>query len=100
MRKKKIRKVFSLEGMTNSEDNETRLHPTVEPEDLATRELINTGLQKLPEKYRLPVVLKDIDGLSYEEMTDVMQCGMGTVKSRLSRGRTMLRTYLEPLLEA
>jgi RNA polymerase sigma-70 factor (ECF subfamily) len=71
----------------------------VEPRETETRDLIDSGLQRLPEKFRIPVILKDMNGLSYEEMAEVMQCEMGTVKSRLSRGRNMLRVYLKPLLE-
>ena len=70
------------------------------PEDDSAKELVNKGLQQLPEKFRIPIILKDIDGLSYEEMAEVMQCEVGTVKSRLSRGRAMLRKILAPLLDA
>jgi len=47
----------------------------------------------LPEQ-RLVIVLSDIQGLSYEEIAQVTGCSLGTVKSRLSRGRTHLRDYL------
>jgi RNA polymerase sigma-70 factor (ECF subfamily) len=57
------------------------------------------GLQTLPEKFRTAVVLKDIEGLSYDEIADVMQCELGTVKSRISRARAMLRKALKPLME-
>ena len=72
---------------------------SVPPEDRDTQELIALGLQSLPEKFRTAVVLKDIDGLSYEEIAEVMQCELGTVKSRISRARSMLRKALKPLLE-
>ena len=57
------------------------------------------GLQTLPEKFRTAVVLKDIDGLSYEEIAEVMKCELGTVKSRISRARAMLRKALKPLMD-
>lgn len=99
MRKQKLRRSISLHALLEARDKEVAMKTSVEPQEHETRELIDRGLQRLPEKYRIPVVLKDVEGLSYEEMADVMQCEMGTVKSRLSRGRTMLRVYLKPLLD-
>lgn len=99
MRKRKLRRVFSLQTLMETHDKEVIMKTTVHPHEHETRELIDRGLQRLPEKYRLPVILKDMEGLSYEEMADVMRCELGTVKSRLSRGRSMLRNYLRPLLE-
>jgi len=55
---------------------------------------VEEALGRLPEDYRLAVVLRDVHGLSYEEMAAVMQCPLGTVKSRLSRARGMLRDIL------
>lgn len=57
-------------------------------------EEISRGLAQLPPDQRLAVVLSDIQGLSYEEMAQAMDCSVGTVKSRLSRGRAQLRDYL------
>ena len=57
-------------------------------------EQIQKGLARLPSKHRLAVILSDIQGLSYEEIAQVMACLLGTVKSRLSRGRAQLRDYL------
>ena len=100
MRKRKFRKLFSLHSMLEESDKELIAKSSLPPHDNSAHELVTLGLQKLPNKFRLPVILKDIDGLSYEEMAEIMQCQMGTVKSRLSRGRTMLREILRPLLEA
>lgn len=99
LRKRKVRRMFSLQTMLDSSDKEFHAKITVHPEDKEAQELIAAGLQALPEKFRLPVVLKDIDGLSYEEIAEVMQCEIGTVKSRLSRARAMLRESLRPLLK-
>lgn len=99
LRKRKVRRMFSLQTMLDSSDKEFHAKITVHPEDKEAQEIIAAGLQSLPEKFRLPVVLKDIDGLSYEEIAEVMQCEIGTVKSRLSRARAMLRESLKPLLK-
>lgn len=68
------------------------------PEDHALRqevaELIAGQLLRLSEDQRLVVTLADLQGLSYEEIAQVMNCSLGTVKSRLSRGRSNLRDLL------
>ncbi len=56
--------------------------------------LIQQGLQQLPLDQRVAVVLCDIEGLSYEEVAEAAQTSLGTVRSRISRGRARLRNYL------
>ncbi len=58
------------------------------------QELIQRGLQELPLDQRVAVVLCDIQGLSYEEIAATTQATMGTVRSRIARGRARLRSYL------
>ena len=99
LRKRKVRRWFSLQTMMESSDRELASKIVVEPHDKESQELLAAGLQSLPEKYRVAIVLKDIDGLSYEEIAEIMECELGTVKSRLSRARQMLRKILEPLLK-
>jgi RNA polymerase sigma-70 factor (ECF subfamily) len=55
---------------------------------------IDGALQRLPPDQRLPVILCDVQGLEYEEIATVMKANIGTVKSRLSRGRARLRELL------
>lgn len=100
MRKKKMRKFFSLHAMLDGSNAELQSKIRVNPEDTSAQELVAAGLQRLPEKFRIPIILKDIDGMTYEEMAEIMQCEIGTVKSRLSRARTMLRNVLKPLLDS
>jgi RNA polymerase sigma-70 factor (ECF subfamily) len=69
-----------------------------DPESQALRPLleaeITQALDELPTEFRLAVVLSDIEELSYKEISDVMGCPIGTVMSRLHRGRRMLKSRL------
>jgi RNA polymerase sigma-70 factor (ECF subfamily) len=69
-----------------------------DPESTALRPLleaeIQTALDNLPEEFRLPVLLVDVEELSYREAAEVMNCPIGTVMSRLHRGRRQLRSHL------
>lgn len=68
------------------------------PEDYAMRreisEHVQRGLATLPRDQQLAVVLCDVQGLTYEEVAQAMACSLGTVKSRINRGRSRLRDYL------
>jgi len=99
LRKRKVRRLFSLQTLLESSDKDLSSKIVVEPRDDELQELVAAGLQSLPDKYRIAITLKDIDGLSYEEIAEIMECEIGTVKSRLSRGRAMLRKVLEPLVK-
>lgn len=57
-------------------------------------EVVQAGLNKMNPEFRLAVVLADIEGLSYEEVADIMETSVGTVRSRIHRGRVQLRTFL------
>lgn len=69
------------------------------PEDYALRRemgrAIEEGLQSLPDKRRLAIAMVDVEGFSYEEAAEVMSCSLGTVKSRVARGRAELRDFLQ-----
>lgn len=69
-----------------------------DPSDLVLSQEIDTRLQHalnaLPKDFRTSVVLCDIEGLSYEEIAEVMGCSIGTVRSRIHRGRNQLRRLL------
>lgn len=58
------------------------------------RERVETALREVPEAFRTVVVLREIEGFSYEEIAEILQTNLGTVKSRLTRGRAALRTVL------
>lgn len=57
------------------------------------------ALELLPESFRVVVVLRDIEGFSYREIAQILDCPMGTVMSRLSRGRDLLRQLLRAYAE-
>lgn len=63
--------------------------------DAERRKAVSVAIQSLPEKYRLTLVLRDVEGLSYEEITEVTNLSEGTVKSRINRGRNLLRDKLQ-----
>jgi RNA polymerase sigma-70 factor (ECF subfamily) len=55
---------------------------------------VTEALQALPEDFRTVVILADIEGLSYEEIAEFLNCPIGTIRSRLHRGRKILQTQL------
>lgn len=72
-----------------------RFSPETEAERQELREAVNRGLQKLPTDYRTILLLREIDGLSYEEIGQALDLEKGTVKSRIFRARKKLCAILE-----
>jgi RNA polymerase sigma-70 factor (ECF subfamily) len=67
--------------------------------DHETRELIEAALAKVNPRFRAALVLREIEGLSYEEIVEILDISLGTVKSRILRGREALRKHLAGQLE-
>ena len=69
----------------------------VHREELA--QLINDATSRIPEKYRIPFLLREVDQLSYEEIQQVTGLKLGTVRSRINRARTRFRQLIKPMLK-
>ena len=70
---------------------------SLEGEELGT--LINIATNKIPEKYRIPFLLREVEELTYEEIQQVTGLKLGTVRSRINRARNKFRQYIKPLLK-
>lgn len=69
---------------------------------LATKQIaqtVNQAMESLPDELRTAISLREIEGLSYDEIADVMQCPIGTVRSRIFRAREAIAEKLRPLLD-
>ena len=92
---------FDNEEAENFEDAD-QLRDSNTPEDeLHGKEIgvvVNRAMDALPEDLRTAITLREIEGLSYEEIASVMNCPIGTVRSRIFRAREAIATELRPLL--
>jgi RNA polymerase sigma-70 factor (ECF subfamily) len=106
IRRRKRRRLLSLTGLFQNEDEsavefqppDTRALPDAELVDDERSRVIAKAIATLPEKYRVPVILRDIEGRSYDEIAEIMELGLGTTKSRISRGRGLLKEKLQHYL--
>lgn len=93
--------VFDTEDAEDFEEA-SLLHEVATPEnELMSKqvvEVVNSSLQQLPDDLRTALTLREIEGLSYEEISEVMGCPIGTVRSRIFRAREAIAANLRPLL--
>jgi len=94
MRKVKIRNIF-----TPIKEAEGKTEDVVAPESNDISLIVHKAISKLPEKLRVPLLLKEIEGMSYQEIAETVQCEIGTVKSRIFRAREGLKNILKPYEE-
>ncbi len=62
-------------------------------------EMVNSAMDALPEELRQAITLREIEGLTYEEIADAMSCPIGTVRSRIFRAREAISLKIKPMLE-
>ncbi|MEJ2210362.1 MAG: sigma-70 family RNA polymerase sigma factor [Anaerolineae bacterium] len=99
LRVKQRRPTSSLDDLPVEADHTFYLEDTSEqPDEFVERQELNrviqAGINQLPAEQRLVLVLSDVQGLSYQEVAEVLDISLGTVKSRLSRGRAKVRNFL------
>lgn len=107
LRKRKRRSILSLTGLFQSDEEsdaefqppDTRPLPDSNVVDAERDRVIAKAIATLPPKYRLPLVLRDVEERSYDEVATILELGLGTTKSRISRARGMLRERLSSYLE-
>lgn len=92
LRRVKLRSIFTY---LHSEDAEKVTVSSSESFDI--KQVVREAVNRLPEKLRYPLILRDFEGCSYEEIADVLETEIGTVKSRIFRAREFLKKDLEPL---
>lgn len=80
------------------EVKDTGLKPDEIISNNETREAIKKAMAQLPEQFRTAIVLRELQGLQYEEIAEMLGCALGTVKSRIWRARERLQEILEPVL--
>ncbi|MCF3649987.1 sigma-70 family RNA polymerase sigma factor [Synoicihabitans lomoniglobus] len=107
LRKAKLRTFFSFEKITE-DDKTTELLAQLTDKDGADKEVyvrelqekLNEAMQKLSIKHRTVVTLFEIDGLSHEQIAEVVGCSVGTVRSRLHYAKQLLQSELQSYMRA
>jgi RNA polymerase sigma-70 factor, ECF subfamily len=103
LRKRKRRTILSLTGLFQTETDDTTEFQPQDKKPLPDKDLIDDeqgrviakAIATLPAKYRIPIILRDIEGKSYEEIATILELGLGTTKSRISRARGLLKEKLK-----
>lgn len=107
LHRKKKRRFISIdqpmyvgsESQEKFEIPDTNDSPDIRTEKVEMIKIVDTAISSLPRRYRIPLILRDIQGLSYEEVSSILMLPKGTVKSRINRARNILKQKLEPYME-
>jgi RNA polymerase sigma-70 factor (ECF subfamily) len=94
----------TIKGTWDDEDRPLQFEDTTaRPDDMYRkrhlRELVEDTVSRLPEHHRQVFVLRELEGKSYEEIAEITECNLGTVKSRLNRARTAFASIIEPQID-
>jgi RNA polymerase sigma-70 factor (ECF subfamily) len=99
--RKRRRNFFSINSFGEEEKNfdipDESYRPDTHTDMKIKSEIIQKALLKVKDSYREAVILRDVQELSYEEIAEIMQIEIGTVKSRINRGRAELQKYLKDI---
>jgi RNA polymerase sigma-70 factor (ECF subfamily) len=108
LRKRKRRRLVSLTGLVVADDGgeerdfdapDGRPLQDVSLVELEKRTAVQRAISTLPEKYRAPLVLRDVEGKSYDEIAQILRTSEGTVKSRINRARNFLRDKMRTYIQ-
>ncbi len=103
LRRRKRRKFFSVSNFVNDERDydipDLDRNPEQEVDGAIKEAYIQKAIDKLPPKFKEVILLRDVQGFAYEEISQILNIPLGTVKSRVNRGRLKLQEDLKFLLE-
>ena len=103
LRRRKRRKVFSVSNFVNEERDfdipDSNRNPEKEVDGSLKDDFIQKAIDKLPPKFKEVILLRDVQGFAYEEISQILGIPLGTVKSRVNRGRLKLQEDLKFLFE-
>ena len=103
LRKRKRRKLISLTGLFQFDNEEEKEFQPPDEKPLPDANLLEDeqsrtiarAIEALPEKYRAPIILRDVEEKTYDEIAQILGLGLGTTKSRINRARGLLREKLK-----
>lgn len=106
MRKKKRNSSVSLDSPLETEEGEMYFHlpdqkynPEIMAEQKDVQQIVHNAIQELPREQKITILLREMEGFSYDEMAEVLEVSSGTIKSRLNRARHNLKEILSQKTE-